>query len=120
MSLLATLPVVFVAVLHVYILVLEMFLWTTPRGLKAFGMKKEYAIQTKALAANQALYNGFLAVGLAWGLMHPVPEFGRQIQHFFLGCVAVAGIYGAATAKAKILFIQTLPASIAIAAVLFA
>jgi len=120
MSLLASLPVGFVAILHVYIFILEMFLWTSPRGLKAFGMKQDYAIKTQALAANQGLYNGFLAVGLAWGLMHPVPEFGTQIQHFFLGCVAVAGVYGAATAKAKILFIQTLPACIAIAAVLFA
>jgi putative membrane protein len=120
MALLASLTVGFVAVLHVYILILEMFLWATPRGLKAFGLPQGLANKTKALAANQGLYNGFLAVGLGWGLQHPVSEFGQQIQLFFLGCVAVAGIFGAATAKPKIFFIQTVPAGIAVAAVLFA
>ncbi|TVY84080.1 hypothetical protein LSUE1_G001527 [Lachnellula suecica] len=120
MSLIASVPVGGVAVLHVYIFILETFLWTTPRGLKAFGLKKEFAEKTKGLAANQGLYNGFLAAGLAWGLQHPVPEVGKQIQLFFLGCVAVAGVVGAFTAKPKIFFIQTVPASISIAAVLFA
>ncbi|TVY44657.1 hypothetical protein LSUB1_G001828 [Lachnellula subtilissima] len=120
MALLASLAVGFVAFIHVYILVLEMFLWATPRGLKAFGLPKDLAIKTKALAANQGLYNGFLSVGLVWGLQHPVPEFGKQIQLFFLAFVATAGIFGAATVKAKILFVQTIPAALAIGAVLFA
>jgi putative membrane protein len=101
----------FVTLIHVYILVLECFLWTTPRGHKSFGLTPSFAHQTKALAQNQGLYNGFLAAGLAWGLLHPVPEFGAQIQIFFLGCVAVAGVVGAATTgQAKIVFIQSIPA----------
>ncbi|KEY72184.1 hypothetical protein S7711_00191 [Stachybotrys chartarum IBT 7711] len=99
-----------VAVVHVYILVLEMFLWTTPRGRKAFRLTADFADKTKVLAANQGLYNGFLAAGLAWGLIHPFPEFAAQIQTFFLGCVLVAGIYGGLTASTKILYIQALPA----------
>ncbi|KAL3963550.1 hypothetical protein ACCO45_000554 [Purpureocillium lilacinum] len=79
------------AILHVYILVLEMFLWTTPRGRRAFRLTPEFAQQTRALAANQGLYNGFLAAGLVWGLTHPVAEFSAQIRLFFLGCVVVAG-----------------------------
>ncbi|KFY13283.1 hypothetical protein V491_06453 [Pseudogymnoascus sp. VKM F-3775] len=120
MALLSSVVVAFVALLHVYILVLEMFLWTTPRGLKAFGLKPDFAEKTKALAANQGLYNGFLAAGLVWGLLHPVPEFAQQIEVFFLGLVAVAGIFGGLTAKPKIFFIQSLPAAIGILAVLFA
>ena len=103
-----------IALLHVYILVLEMFLWTTPRGRKAFGLTPEFAEQTKALAANQGLYNGFLAAGLVFGLLHPDFMTGVQIQLFFLICIAVAGVYGAMTAKFSILFIQTLPALLAI------
>ena len=110
---LATLVVWAIALLHVYILVLEMFLWTTPRGQKAFGLTPEFAQVTKALAANQGLYNGFLAAGLVWGLLHPDFWTGIQIQLFFLICVAVAGVYGALTAKLSILFIQTFPAIIA-------
>lgn len=109
-----------VGVLHVYIMVLEMFLWTTPRGRKAFGLKPDFAVQTKALAANQGLYNGFLAAGLFWGLVHPVPEFATQIRLFFLACVGVAGVFGAATASSRILFVQTVPACLAALAVLFA
>ena len=105
-----------VALLHVYILVLEMFLWETPRGRKAFGLTPEFAAQTKVLAANQGLYNGFLAAGLFWGMSMGIA--GRPVQLFFLGCVMVAGIYGAATANRKILFIQALPAALAIAAIL--
>lgn len=120
MTIVAALLVAAVALLHLYILVLEMFLWTTPRALKAFGTTPEFAGASKALAANQGLYNGFLAVGLIWGLLHPNPEFAWQIQLFFLGCVAVAGIYGAATAKRSILFIQTVPAVIAMIAVIAA
>ncbi|OBT84529.1 hypothetical protein VE02_06760 [Pseudogymnoascus sp. 03VT05] len=117
MSLLSSVPVAFVALLHVYILVLEMFLWTTPRGLKAFGLKPDFAEKTKTLAANQGLYNGFLAAGLIWGLVHPVPEFAEQIELFFLALVGVAGIYGGLTAKPKIFFIQSVPAAIASLAV---
>ena len=119
MNLLAQLIVGAIALLHVYILVLEMFLWTTPRARKAFGLSADFAAQTKSLAANQGLYNGFLAAGLIWSLLHPVPEFAWQIAMFFLACVAVAGIYGAATAKRSILFIQTVPAVIGMLAVMF-
>lgn len=114
MNILASVAVWAIALLHVYILILEMFLWTTPRGRKAFGLTPEFARQTKALAANQGLYNGFLAAGLVWGLLHPDFMVGVQIQLFFLVCIAVAGVYGAITAKLSILFIQTLPAIIAI------
>ncbi|MFN4211166.1 MAG: DUF1304 domain-containing protein [Devosia sp.] len=120
MSVVASILVALVALLHVYIMVLEMVLWTGPRGQKAFGLTPEFAASTRALAANQGLYNGFLAAGLIWALVHPVPEFAWQIAMFFLACVAVAGIYGAVTASRKILFIQTVPAVIAMLAVTFA
>lgn len=121
MSLPATISVGVVAAIHAYILVLESFLWTTPRGRKAFGLNATFAEKTKALAQNQGLYNGFLATGLVWGLVHPNAEFAKQIQLYFLGCVGVAGVVGAATTgKSKIAFIQTLPASVAVALVLFA
>jgi putative membrane protein len=120
MSVVASILVALVALLHVYIMVLEMVLWTGPRGQKAFGLTPEFAASTRALAANQGLYNGFLAAGLIWALVHPVPEFAWQIAMFFLACVAVAGIYGAVTASRKILFIQTVPAVIAMLAVMFA
>lgn len=110
MALAASIVVALVAALHVYILVLEMFLWTTPKGHKAFGLTPEFAEATRVLAANQGLYNGFLAAGLFWGLW--LGEAGRGVQVFFLLCVAVAGLYGAATASRKILFIQTVPAAI--------
>ena len=103
---------------HVYILVLEMFLWTTPRALRAFGTTKEFAEASKALAANQGLYNGFLAAGLFWGVIHSDPLVGRQIQIFFLACVLIAAVYGGLTAKRSILVIQGLPALIALIAVL--
>lgn len=110
----ATVVVGAIALLHVYILILEMFLWTTPRGRKAFGLTPEFAQQTRSLAANQGLYNGFLAAGLIWGLLHPDFLVGIQIQLFFLVCIAVAGVYGALTAKLSILFIQTFPAILAL------
>lgn len=116
MTVVATTLVGLVAALHLYILVLEMFLWTTPKGRKAFGLTPEFAEASKTLAANQGLYNGFLAAGLAWGLLRgDVPT-----QLFFLGCVLVAGVYGAATASRRILFVQAVPAAISIAAVLAA
>lgn len=120
MALLANIVVALVGLLHVYILVLEMFLWTTPRGLKAFGMTAAQAAQTKVLAANQGLYNGFLAAGLFWALLQPDAGFAYQIKLFFLGAVFVAGLYGALTANRRILFIQSLPALIGIALVLAA
>jgi putative membrane protein len=109
-----------VSLLHVYILVLEMFLWQTERGQKAFAMTAEQAASTATLAANQGLYNGFLAAGLIWGLLYRDRRVGRHIQLFFLGCVAVAGVYGAYSAKLSILFVQALPAAIAGALVLSA
>lgn len=99
-----------VALLHIYFLVLEMFLWDKPAGMKAFGLTPERAQDTKVLAANQGLYNGFLAAGLIWGLS--LGAAGRHIQIFFLLCVLVAGLYGAATASKKILFVQALPAAL--------
>ena len=113
---LATIANVFVALialLHVYILVLEMFLWTTPRGRRAFGTTKEFAEASKTLAANQGLYNGFLAAGLAWGLLLGGMQ-GFETILFFLGCIFVAGVYGGLTASRKILFIQAIPALITI------
>ena len=100
----------FVALLHVWFLVLEMFLWTKPLGRRVFKLTEEKAQATKALAANQGLYNGFLAAGLAWGLWLG-PE-GEAIRLFFLGCVIVAGVFGAATVGRKILYVQALPAAV--------
>ena len=120
MQILATILVALVALEHVYILILEMFLWTTPKGRKAFGMTPEQAEATKVLAANQGLYNGFLAAGLFWSLIHSDPGFAFQIKLFFLGAVVVAGLYGGATASRKIFVIQALPAAIALVAVLIA
>jgi putative membrane protein len=99
-------------------MILEMFLWTAPRGLKTFGMKPDYAAKTATLAANQGLYNGFLSTGLFWGLLHPNAVFGKQIQLFFLGCVFVAGAYGGATVKPRIFLVQGVPAVVGLAAVL--
>lgn len=108
----------FVALIHLYILVLEMFLWDKPQGMKAFGTTPEFARASKVLAANQGLYNGFLAAGLIWGIV--LGEPGDPIKLFFLLCVAVAGLYGAATVSRKILYVQTIPAAIAIVGVWFA
>ncbi|UKS23959.1 DUF1304 domain-containing protein [Paenibacillus sp. HWE-109] len=118
MLVLASILVGLVALEHLYILVLEMFLWTTPRGLKAFGQTKEQAEQSKSLAANQGLYNGFLAAGLVWGIVHPDPVIGRSIEIFFLICVIIAALYGGATAKKSIWLVQGLPAVIALIIVL--
>lgn len=110
----ATILIALVALEHVYILVLEMFFWDHPRGRKAFGMTEEFARSTKVLAANQGLYNGFLAAGLFWGLA--LGSAGGAIKAFFLICVIVAGVFGAATANRRILFVQALPAALALAA----
>ncbi len=106
--------VALVAALHVYFLVLEMFLWTKPLGLKTFRNSLEKATDSAVLAANQGLYNGFLAAGLVWGLVQGVPGFAFQIKVFFLLCVIVAGIYGAATVSRQILLVQAAPAAIAL------
>ena len=116
MTLVANILVGLVAVLHAYFLVLEMFLWTKPAGRGAFGLTKEFAEQTKSLAANQGLYNGFLVAGLVWGLI----DDNLAFKVFFLGCVIVAGLYGAATVSRKILFVQAVPAVLGLAAVLLA
>jgi putative membrane protein len=100
-----------VALAHVYFLVLEMFLWSTPFGLKTFGRTKEQQEESAVLAKNQGLYNGFLAAGLIWSLVDP----NISIARFFLGCVLVAGLYGGATVGKKILFVQALPAALALA-----
>jgi putative membrane protein len=110
----ANLLVALVAILHVYFLVLEMFLWQKPLGLKTFRNSPEKAAETAVLAANQGLYNGFLAAGLVWGLLQSAPAFGFQIKAFFLLCVIVAGIYGAATVSRRILYVQAAPAAIAL------
>ena len=107
-----------VALLHLWIMALEMLLWETPRARRAFGTTAEFAAATRVLAANQGLYNGFLAAGLIWALIAGLPGEGRMIAHFFLSCVFVAGLYGAATASRRILFIQALPALLALLAVL--
>jgi putative membrane protein len=110
----ANLLVALVAVLHLYFLVLEMFLWTKPLGLKTFRNSIEKATDSAVLAANQGLYNGFLAAGLVWGLVQGAPAFAFQIKAFFLLCVIVAGVYGAATVSRRILYVQALPAAIAL------
>lgn len=118
MEILAKILIGCIALLHLYILVLEMFLWTT-RGPKVFrSFPKDLFAPTKAMAANQGLYNGFLAAGLLWSLLVSDIFWSKNIALFFLGCIAIAGIYGAYSASKKILFIQTLPALIAIIAVL--
>jgi putative membrane protein len=107
-----------VALEHVYFLYLEMFAWTTPRVQRVFGTTPEIARDSKVLAANQGLYNGFLAAGLLWGLIHPTATTGHEIQIFFLGCVLVAALYGGLTAKRSILAIQGIPALLALFTVL--
>lgn len=112
--------VALVALEHLYFLVLEMFLWTTPRGLAAFGMTQAQADATAVLAANQGLYNGFLAAGLLWSLVASPAELRPRLQGFFLGCVVVAGVYGGLTAKPAIVLLQALPAGLALLTVLVA
>jgi putative membrane protein len=107
--------IVIVAILHVYFLVLEMFLWTKPKGLKVFKNTKDFAEATKVLASNQGLYNGFLAAGLIWALLNSDPYSAFQTKLFFLSCIIVACIYGAFSVNRKILYIQALPAATAFA-----
>ena len=127
MSTIANVVVGLVAVLHIYFLVLEMFLWDKPAGLRAFGQTPEQAAASKVLAANQGLYNGFLAAGLIWSVQQslleyvgktnfvpPPPEFALQLKCFFLGCVIVAALYGAYSVKMRILWLQGGPAAAAL------
>ncbi|WP_428607301.1 DUF1304 domain-containing protein [Sedimenticola sp.] len=112
----ATIATGFVALLHLYILYLEIFLWNTPKGRRTFGLSEEFAAASKVLAANQGLYNGFLAAGLIWGIWQG--STGQSIKIFFLACVVVAGVFGAATSSKRILFVQALPGAIALVLVL--
>ena len=116
MEFIATLAIALVALLHLYIMYIEMFLWDKPKGMKTFGLQPEFAKASKVMAANQGLYNGFLAAGLFWGLW--LGTEGFQVRVFFLLCVIVAGVYGALSANKKILFVQGLPGLIALIAVL--
>lgn len=118
MSIIATVLIALVALLHVYFLVLEMFLWDKPLGMKTFRNTPEKAEATKVLAANQGLYNGFLAAGLIVGLL--MGNAGFNFKLFFLICVIVAGVYGAATFSKKILYVQALPAALALVALFLA
>ena len=120
MQRIASIAVALMGLLHVYIMVLEMFFWNTAYGMRVFGIAPQLAADSVMLAANQGLYNGFLAAGLFWGLMYSSKVSGYHIQLFFLACIFVAGIYGAVTAKFSILFVQTVPAAIVVALVVVA
>ncbi len=117
MAALATGVVIVVALLHGWFLVLEMFLWETPYGMKTFGTTPEFAAASAVLAANQGLYNGFLAAGLLWTLASDGVARGRAALTFFLGCIVVAGVYGAITANPRIFWVQAVPALLALGAV---
>ena len=118
MIVLANIVIAVVAILHLGFLALEMFFWNHPFGRKRFGMTPEYSQASASLAANQGLYNGFLAAGLVWALLAPA-AYARELALFFLGCVLVAGLYGGATANRRIWLLQALPAALVLA-VLFA
>ena len=118
MKKIATALVAIVAIEHLYILVLEMFLWTKPAGMRAFGLTPEFAEQSAVLAANQGLYNGFLAAGLIWSLLRKDDDI--SIRVFFLSCIIIAGVFGAITAKPSILYVQAAPALIALVLTLLA
>jgi putative membrane protein len=113
MNVVAAVLIGVVAALHLWFLVLEMFLWTAPTGRRVFGLDAEFAEQSRALAANQGLYNGFLVAGLVWGLISQ----DTGVQVFFLTCVVVAGVYGAVTVNRRILYVQAVPAALALVAV---
>ena len=111
---LSNILIALVAALHVYFMYLEMVAWDRPLGRKVFGMTSEFATASKGLAANQGLYNGFLVAGLVWGLW--LGEAGLAVKTFFLACVVVAGVFGAATVSRRILYVQALPAAVALIA----
>lgn len=113
----ANFSVALIALLHLYFMVLEMFFWDKPLGLRTFGLKSEFAKASKQLAANQGLYNGFLVAGLVWGLS--LGASGYAIKVFFLSCVIVAGVFGGLTANRKIFFVQAMPGAIALALLLY-
>jgi putative membrane protein len=115
MATVTTIAVALVALLHLYFLILETFLWQTPYGRRTFGLTPEFAAASRSLAANQGLYNGFLAAGLLWGL----GAAGRNVEIFFLACVVIAGVFGAFTASRKILWVQALPGAVALVLVLW-
>ncbi|MFZ5738701.1 MAG: DUF1304 domain-containing protein [Pseudomonadota bacterium] len=117
MKAVAVMLVALVAALHIFFLVLEMFLWTRPLGMKVFRNTPDKAAASAVLAANQGLYNGFLAAGLIWSLVHPDLGVARQLATFFLGCVVVAGLYGAWSVSMRILYVQAVPAALALIAV---
>ena len=119
MTVVITVLIVYVIIFHVWAMVLEMFLWTKPLGRKTFGLSKEDAETSKTLAANQGLYNGFLAAGLALSFVVASPDTAHTLQVFFLACVSLAGLYGGITANTSILFMQGMPAMVALALVLF-
>jgi putative membrane protein len=112
----ANVAVALVALLQLYFLVLEMFLWDKPVGRRVFGLTPEFATASKALAANQGLYNGFLVAGLVWGL--GLGAAGSSVKIFFLGCVVVAGVFGGLTANRRILWVQAVPGAVTLALVL--
>ena len=114
MNTLAFILIIFIALEHFTFMVIEMFFWTKPLGRRVFKQSIEKSKQTKVLAANQGLYNGILATGLLWSLWHPNHEFGEQLTIFFLLAVIVAGLYGAYSANKSILFVQAMPAAIAL------
>jgi len=116
MTTFANIALIVVASLHLYFLVLEMFLWDKPRGMRTFRLTPEFAAASKSLAANQGLYNGFLAAGLVWGLI--LGPAGESIKIFFLACVIIAGVFGAITVSRRILWVQAVPAAVALALVL--
>jgi putative membrane protein len=118
MSTIANIVIAIIALMHLWFLILEMFLWDKPTGRRAFGLTPEFAAQSKVLAANQGLYNGFLSAGLAWGLLLGGAE-GMHVKVFFLACVLVAGLYGGFTATRKVLWIQAAPALVGLACVWF-
>ena len=118
MTIVANILIGLVALLHTYFLILEMFLWDKPQGRKTFGLTAEFATASKTLAANQGLYNGFLAAGLIWGLL--LGTAGQHIQIFFLACVIIAGLYGGWTVSKKIMMVQAVPAALALLFVLLA
>ena len=118
MTIAANIAVALVALLHLYFLVLEMFFWDKPLGRRTFGLTPEFAKASKGLAANQGLYNGFLVAGLFWGIW--LGAAGGPVKIFFLGCVIVAGVFGALTASRKILWVQALPGAVALGLVLAA
>lgn len=114
MAILSNVLIVTVALLEIYFMILEMFLWEKPKGMKVFGLSSDFAKQSASLAKNQGLYNGFLAAGLLYGVMARDSQVSYQFKSFFLLCVFVAGVYGAMTANRKIIWVQALPALLAL------